>query len=122
MGSSKKATLAWEERWSRPVGFATLGAVALLIASVIAIASLSSGGEASSLRSVNEHGSSVTLSGGLQAAAFILLIAPLVFLFRAASARAPKMRKQFLGLVIAAPIFLAAASLLNIASAHDAAK
>ncbi|MFI5028708.1 MAG: hypothetical protein ACHQCF_06995, partial [Solirubrobacterales bacterium] len=114
-------TLAWEARWGRRVGLATLFAVALLIASVVAIASISSGGEAESLRSVHEHSSSVTLSGILQAAAFALLIAPLVYLFRAAAARAPRMRKQFLGLVIAAPIFLCIASLLNVIAAHDAA-
>jgi hypothetical protein len=117
----REATLAWEERWARPVGLATLAAVALLIASVIAIASIGSGGEAESLRSVHAHGSSVTLSGALQAAAFALLIAPLVFLFKAAAARAPQMRRQFLGLVIAAPVFLCVASLINVAAAKDAA-
>ena len=119
MGS--EATLAWEERWSRPVGLATLAGVGLLIASVAVIASIGGGGEAESLRSVHEHSSSVTLSGALQAAAFVLLIAPLVYLFRAASARAPSMRGQFIGLVIAAPIFLSVASVLNVASANEAA-
>jgi hypothetical protein len=121
MGSSKEATLAWEERWARPVGLATLASVGLLIASVVVIASIGGGGEAESLRSVHENSSTVTLSGILQAAAFALLIAPLVYLFRAASARAPSMRRQFIGLVIAAPIFLCVASLLNVASANDAA-
>jgi hypothetical protein len=117
----REATLAWEGRWARPVGLATLAAVALLIGSVVAIASIGGGGEAESLRSVHDHSSSVTLSGALQAAAFLLLIAPLVFLFKAASARAPQMRRQFLGLVIAAPIFLCVASLLNVAAADNAA-
>jgi hypothetical protein len=117
----KQATLAWEQRWARPVGLATLLAVALLIASVIAIASIGGGGEAESLRSVHDHGSSVALSGGLQAAAFLLLVAPLVYLFKAAAARTPRMRRQFLGLVIAAPIFLCVASLLNVAAADNAA-
>jgi hypothetical protein len=121
VGSSREAALAWEERWARPVGLATLAAVALLIASVVVIASIGGGGEAESLRSVHENGSTVTLSGALQAAAFVLLIAPLVYLFRAASARAPGMRRQFIGLAIAAPIFLCVASLLNVASANDAA-
>jgi hypothetical protein len=121
MDSSREATLAWEERWARPVGLLTLVAVGLLIASVAVIASIGGGGEAESLRSVHENSSSVTLSGALQAAAFALLIAPLVYLFRAASARAPRMRRQFLGLVIAAPIFLCVASLLNVESANDAA-
>jgi hypothetical protein len=121
MGSSKEATLAWEERWARPVGLATLAAVALLIGSVVVIASIGGSGEAESLRLVHENSSTVTLSGALQAAAFVLLIAPLVYLFRAASARAPSMRRQFIGLVIAAPIFLCAASLLNVVSANDAA-
>jgi hypothetical protein len=118
--SSKEKTLAWEARWARPVGLATLAAVALLIASVIAISSVSNGGEAESLRSVHEHGGSVALSGVLQAIAFALLVAPLFFLFRAAAARAPRMRSQLAGLAIAAPIFLCAASLLNVVAARDA--
>ncbi len=117
----KEATLAWEGRWARPVGLATLGAVALLIGSVVVIASLGGGSEAESLRSVHEHSSSVALSGALQAAAFVLFVAPLVYLFKAASARAPQMRTQFLGLVIAAPIFLCVASLLNVSAADEAA-
>jgi hypothetical protein len=117
----RQQTLAWEKRWSRPAGLATLAAVALLIASVIAVASIGGGGEAESLRAVHDHSSSVTLSGVLQAAAFLLLIAPLVFLFRAAAARAPQMRTQFLGLVVAAPIFLCVGSLLNVSAAHEAA-
>jgi hypothetical protein len=88
---------------------------------VVVIASIGGGGEAESLRSVYENSSTVTLSGALQGAAFALLIAPLIYLFRAASARSPSMRKQFIGLVIAAPVFLCVASLLNVASANDAA-
>jgi hypothetical protein len=117
----EEGTLAWERRWRRPVGLATLTAVALLVGSVVAIASIGGGGEAESLRSVHDHTSSVTLSGALQAAAFILLVAPLVYLFRAAAARSPRMRSQYLGLVIAAPIFLCVASLLNVVAAGNAA-
>ena len=120
MGSSGEA-LAREARWARPVGLATLAAVGLLVASVVVIASIGGGGEAESLRSVHESSSSVTLSGVLQAAAFILLMPALVYLFRAAAARAPQMRRQFIGLAVAAPVFLCVASLLNVSAANDAA-
>ncbi len=41
--SLRPAQLAWEQRWSRPTAFATLAAVALIIAS-LAVASKGIGG------------------------------------------------------------------------------
>jgi len=103
------------------VAVATFASVALLVASFLVVRSLAGGGEAESLRSLHEHAGSVTLSGVLQAVAFVLLVAPLVFLFRAAEARSSRMRKQFLPLVVLAPLALGAGALLNGASAKNAA-
>jgi hypothetical protein len=100
---------------------ATFAAVILVIAGVFVIGSVSGEGEAELLRSVNEHRSSVTLEGILQALGFALLVAPLVYLFRAAAARSDRMRYQLIGLVVAAPLFLAASSLLTSAATNDAA-
>lgn len=118
----KEATLAWEERWARPVGLATLAAVALLIGSLIVASSIGSGsGEAETLRLLHAHQGDVTISTALRTLAFVLLIAPLAFLFRAAAARSDRMRRQFLGLVIAAPIFLAVGSVLSAVAVNEAA-
>ncbi|HEY5976605.1 MAG TPA: hypothetical protein VIT85_02005 [Solirubrobacterales bacterium] len=120
--ATPKEALDFEARWATRVAIATLLGVALLIASVFAVSSLGGGGEAESLRSVHDHASTVTISSILQAVGFALLVAPLVFLFKAAAARSPKMRQQFLPLVIAAPLALGVASVLNGAAANEAAQ
>lgn len=100
---------------------ATFGAVGLLVASVILGASLGGGGEAASLRDLHDQASTVTLVSLIQAVGFLLLALPLIYLFRAARARRDRVRAQFLPLVVAAPLALSIASVLNGASANDAA-
>jgi hypothetical protein len=114
--------LAWEERWSLSVALMTFAAIGLLIASAFITNSLGSGeGEAASLLDVYEHGSSVTLSTILQGIAFALLAGPLVYLFKAAAARSTRMQRQFLPLVVAAPLALGVAAVVGGVGANDAA-
>jgi len=117
----RRQALAWEERWALPTGVATLAAVGLLVISIVVVSSLGGGGEAASLREIQEHGSSVTLASILQALGFLLLAAPLVYLFRAALLRSDRMRAQFRALVLVAPLALAIAALLNGVAAKEAA-
>lgn len=117
----KAGILEWEQRWSVPAGLATIAGVVLVIASVFVIGDVSGEGDAALLRSVHEHSSAVTLSSLLQAAGFALFVAPLVMLFRAAAARSDRMRYQLIGLVVAAPLFLAAAAILSSAATNEAA-
>ena len=117
----KSEILDWEGRRLVPAGLATLAGVALVIASAFAIGSVSGDGEAELLRSAYENSSSVTLASILQAGGFVLLVAPLVVLFRAAAARSDRMRYQLIGLVVAAPLFLAASAVLNAVATNDAA-
>src|SRR6266516_3010335 len=119
--AGREEVLASERRWSLPVALMTLAAIGLLIGSAIAVSSVSGDGEAEILRKAHEHSSAVTLSAVMQAAAFVLLAAPLAYLFRAALARSSRVRGQLIGLVIAAPLFLAVASGLNAAATSEAA-
>jgi hypothetical protein len=57
----------------------------------------------------------------LSALGFLLMVAPLYFLFRAANARSDKMKSQLVGLVIIAPLFFGASSLFNAAATNEAA-
>jgi hypothetical protein len=113
--------LEWEDRWLLPAGLATFGAVALIVASAFVIGGISGEGDAEVLRSVHEHSSSLTLSSILQAGGFILLVAPLVVLFRAAASRSDRMRTQLIGLVVAAPLFLGISGVLTGIATNDAA-
>ncbi len=118
---NKAEILEWERRWAVPAGLATLAGIALVIASAFAIGGVSGDGDAELLRSAHEHSSSVTLAAILQALGFLFLVAPLVFLFKAAAARSDRMRYQLISLVIAAPLFLSAAAVLNAVATNDAA-
>jgi hypothetical protein len=121
MRPSKAEVLEWERRWTRPAGLSTLVAVGLLIASIAVISGVGGGGNAEILRNVNEQSSSVMVSSILEAAGFVLLVAPLVFLFRAVQARSDRVRGQLIGLVVAAPLFLAVSGVLNGLATNDAA-
>lgn len=119
--TGRQEVLARERSWSLPVALMTLVAIAMLIASAIVISPVSGDGDAEILREAHEHGSAVVLSGILQAAAFALLVAPLIYLFRAVQARSPRVRAQLIGLVVAAPLFLATASVLKAVATDEAA-
>lgn len=113
--------MARERRWATPVGVATLLTVALLIAASIIGGAISGEGDAELLRSTQEHGSALTLSGIVDAIAFALLALPLVYLFRVVEARAERMQRMIIGLVVLAPVCLAISTGLGVVARHNAA-
>jgi hypothetical protein len=116
----KQGVIDWERRWAPLVTLASLLAVVFLIASN-GISQTSGSGAAEVLRSVDQHNGSVTASGILQAIGFLALAAPLFYLFRAVRARSPQVRPQLIGLVLAAPLFLAVSAVLTIGARTEAA-
>lgn len=116
----KQGVIDRERRWAPLVALASLLSVVFLIASN-GVSPTSSNGAAEVLRSVHQDGGSVTLSGILQALGFLSLAAPLFYLFRAARARSPQVRPQLVGLVLAAPLFLAISAALTIGARTEAA-
>jgi hypothetical protein len=119
---SREAVLERERRWAMPVALATFAALAMLIVSTIVVSSVSGDGEAEILRAADAHSSDIVLSSILQALGLALLVLPLVYLFRAAQARSERVRPQLIGLVVAAPLFLAGGALCNAIATNEAAK
>jgi len=119
--SDRQGALAREARWALPTAIASFAAVALLIASFVVGSSLGGDGEADSLREIHENGGTLVLAGAVQALGFALLVFPFLYLFQAALLRGDRMRSQFRALVVAAPLALALAAVLNGVSASDAA-
>ena len=110
----RKPILEWEARWARPVAIATLTAILLVVAAiVVASQGVGGGGESELLRNVQDHRSAQMVSSVLQAIGVGLLAAPLYYLFRAAAARSERMRGQLVGVVVAAPLFLAALAIFS---------
>jgi hypothetical protein len=123
MGSSREQALAWERRWARPSAFAAFAAVGFVIAAiVVASAGVGTGdGDSELLRNVDAHRTAQVISSILQAIGVGLLAAPLYYLFRAARARSDAVRGQLVGIVIAAPLFLAVLAILSGVSTLHAA-
>lgn len=99
-----------EQRWAMPAAIAAMAGVALIIAANFVLAGVGGDGEAEFLRSADREGGTVILSSLLSALGFTLLAAPLVYLFQAALGRSDRMRGQLIGVVVAAPLFLAASA------------
>ncbi|HTR73819.1 MAG TPA: hypothetical protein VMH33_00995 [Solirubrobacterales bacterium] len=122
MNRRKADVLAWESRWSVPVGLATFAAVLILIVSTVVIADVNGSGEAELLTAAYEHASSVTISSILEAIGFLILAAPLYFLFRAALVRSSgRMKSQLVGVIVVAPLFFAISGVLNGIATKEAA-
>jgi hypothetical protein len=120
---NRRDVLAWEQRWATPAAFAALAAVAFVVAA-IAVASQgvgSASGDSELLRNVEAHRSAQMISSILQAIGIGLLAGPLYYLFRAAKARSEAMRGQLVGVIIAAPLFLAVLAILSGVSTLHAA-
>jgi hypothetical protein len=115
--------LVWEERWATPTALAALAAVAFVIAAIVAATQGvgSASGDSELLRNVDAHRSAQLLSSILQAIGVGLLAAPLYYLFRSAKARSDRMRGQLVGVVVAAPLFLAVLAILSGVSTLHAA-
>ncbi len=112
---SRAEELAWEKRWALPTALATLAAIGLVLAAVIVATQTigSTDGDSELLRTVQMHRGAQLISAILQAIGVGLLAAPLYYLFRAANARSETMRGQLVGLVVAAPLFLAALAIFS---------
>lgn len=119
MQDSKAAVRAREQRWAVPVGIASIVGVVLLI--LARPLNVSGDGQAAFLREAHAHAGSVLLSGLMQVLGFLLLALPLLYLFRAVQARSDRVRPQLIGLIVAAPLFLALSSGLSIGVTDEGA-
>lgn len=123
MAPSREQMVAWEERWSLPTALAALAAVGFVAATIIVASHAIGGssGDSALLRAVDQHRTAQMISSILQAIGVGLLAAPLYYLFRAANARSDRMRGQLVGVVVAAPLFLAVLAILSGVSTLHAA-
>jgi len=121
--SQRRLQLDWESRWSRPTALAAFAAIGfVIVAIVVATQGVGgTGGDSELLRHVDEHRGAELISSILQAIGVGLLAVPLYYLFRSSKARSERMRGQLVGVVIAAPLFLAVLAILSGVSTLHAA-
>lgn len=114
MTGDREGQLAWERRWRRPAAVTALIGVVLVAASlVVAQMAGSADGTAEALVDIDANSAATLISSALQALGVGLLTLPLLYLFRAAAARSEAVRGQLVGVIVAAPLFLAVALLLT---------
>lgn len=112
-----------ELRQALPVAILTMLAVICLVGSNFILGGVigDRDGDAEALRAIEANRGNFTLSFIVQAAGFLFLAAPLVYLFRATAARSGTVRTQLIGVLFAAPLFLAAFAVLGGLSTLSAA-
>jgi hypothetical protein len=109
-----------ERRWARPTAVIALVPVVLYAASILIdqSANLYSGdSDAEQLRSLHDHSGAILLSSVLRGIGFLMLPVPLVYLFRAAQARNPRVQGALVGFVLLGPILFAAQGIVQSAAA-----
>jgi hypothetical protein len=115
--------LEWERRWRMPAALASLAAIAFVLAAILVASQAVGGsdGDSELLRNVDQHRAAQMISSILQAIGVGLLAMPLYYLFRAARERSDAVRGQLVGVVVVAPLFLAALAILSGLSTLSAA-
>jgi hypothetical protein len=122
MDSGRSGVLAWEDLWIRRMGVAALvGSLLALLGFVLLQSSI--GGEANfeGLREAHESSTQISLSGVATGIGYVLLAAPLFFLFKAVQRRSPRVRNQLVGLAILGPLLLGVSGALLAAGTQQAA-
>lgn len=110
-----------EARWALPAAVAAFAAVLLILLQGF-VSAVSGSGEAEALRSVDAHAANVTLTSLMPALAFLLFAIPLVYLFRAVRARSGRVQPAMLAILIAAPLLVAAGTVLYGQAREEAAE
>jgi hypothetical protein len=113
-----------ERRWALPAALAALFALVLYVASFIIdqSANLNTGAsEALQLRSLDDHSGTVILASIVRAAAFALLPVPMLYLFRAAQARNPRVQSVMVGFIFIGPLLFAVQGVVQGVGASQAA-
>jgi hypothetical protein len=113
-----------ERRWAAPAALAAVLTFALYLASFIIdrTADLYAGAsDARQLESLNDHAGTIVFSSVVRAAAFLLLPVPILYLFRAAQARNPRVQAAMVGFIFIGPVLFAAQGVIQAVGAGQAA-
>lgn len=108
--------VARERRTARPVGAAAILAAVLFVAAIVVNQNAGlgdAGTDSQFLISFEEDSGTLLLASLVQATGMLLVIAPLFYLFRAASARSDAMRSSLIGITVAGPVFLAVGTVVQ---------
>jgi hypothetical protein len=116
------AILSRERHWSFRVGVAgVVGGLLALVGFILLQSSLGGDANFESLEEAHQNASTVWLAGAATCVGYLLLTAPLFFLFRAAQVRSPRVKNQMIGLVVLGPVLLGLSAPLISGGTQEAA-
>jgi len=120
---SREQTLEWERSHALAAALFAFAAAVLFIAATIASQSgpVSPSTTTELLREYYDVRGTMLLAAALNAIALFCFAPPLYYLFRAASARSPSVRRGLVGIVVIGPIFLGTAEILQYLALSSAA-
>ncbi len=119
---TRSQILARESQWFVRVGIAgVLGGVLALIGFLLLQSAIGGDANFESLAEANDNASSVWIAGVLTGLGYLLIAAPLYFLFRAAQARSERVKNQMVGLVLLGPLLLGLSAPLISGGTQEAA-
>jgi hypothetical protein len=122
MDSGRSGVLAWENLWIRRMGVAALvGSLLALLGFFLLQSSIGGDANFEGLREAHDSSTQVSLSGLATGIGYVLLAAPLFFLFKAVQQRSPRVRNQLIGLAILGPLLLGVSGALLAAGTQQAA-
>lgn len=120
---NREEGLAWERRMARWAAIAAvLGPLLFVVSQFVLANMLGADNDAQNLRDIDAESSGFILANIARAVGTALLALPLYYLFRAVALRSDSFRQQLAGVVIAAPLFIAAGIILTAIANVDAAQ
>jgi hypothetical protein len=119
---SREAGLEWERRNARWAAItAVIGPLLFVVSQFILAGMLGADNDAQNLRDIDEESGTFILANVTRALGAAMLAFPLYYLFRAVALRSDSFRRQMVGVVIAAPLFIAIGMVLTAIANADAA-
>ncbi|MBK5221262.1 MAG: hypothetical protein JJE35_16005 [Thermoleophilia bacterium] len=114
--------LSRERLWSPRVGVAAVvGGLLALLGFILLQGAIGGDANFESLGEAHKNSSTVWLAGAATCIGYLLLTAPLYFLFRAAQVRSPRVKNQMVGIVILGPLLLGLSAPLISGGTQEAA-
>lgn len=119
---SESQTVAREQPWLTRVGIAGIvGGALAFVGFILLRTAIGGGANFESLADALDNSGKVWIAGVLTFVGYVLVAAPLYFLFRAAQARSERVKGQLVGLVVLGPVLLGVAALLISGGTQEAA-
>jgi uncharacterized membrane protein len=119
---SQSQILARERPWFVRVGVAAiLGGILALVGFVLLQSAIGGDANFESLAEAHDNSGNVWIAGILTCLGYLLVAAPLYFLFRAAQARSDRVKNQMVGLVLLGPLLLGISAPLISGGTQEAA-